>query len=105
MEKSGSWDLGQNAVGQSDCRIFKLTMSPEHKMKKSDFLHADTDYWKLKVSWKIVGGHGQRWVWPLWSEDTKIGCISKKNGINWFLCVDKNSGKPKVTLIIFGCWW
>ena len=26
------------------------------------------------------------------------------NGINWFL-VHKNSGKPKVSLIIFGWWW
>ena len=26
------------------------------------------------------------------------------NGMNWFWCVDKNSGKPKVILIIFGCW-
>ena len=23
--------MGQNALGQSDCRIFKLTLSPEHK--------------------------------------------------------------------------
>ena len=36
--------MGQNALGQSDCRIFKLTISPEHKdKKKPDFLHVDTD--------------------------------------------------------------
>ena len=29
--------------------------------------------------------------------------VSQKgiNGINWFWCVDKNSGKAKITLIIF----
>ena len=32
-------------------------------------------------SWlkNIGGGPGQKWVWPLWSKDTKIGCISEKN--------------------------
>ena len=27
-------------------------------MKKPVFLHADTDSWKLKVDWKILG-----WTW------------------------------------------
>ena len=27
-------------------------------MKKPDFMHADTDSWKLKVDWKILG-----WWW------------------------------------------
>ena len=33
--------------------------------------------------------------------------VSKEgiNEINWFLVFGKNSGKPKVTLIIFGWWW
>ena len=29
--------MGQNAFGQSDCRIFKLTISPERKDKKDRF--------------------------------------------------------------------
>ena len=32
-------------------------------MKKPDFLHVDTDYWKLKVGWKILGGHDQNWLY------------------------------------------
>ena len=44
-------------------------------MKKPDFLHVDADSWKLKVVLNILGGHGQKWVWPLWSQDSKIGCI------------------------------
>ena len=33
--------------------------------------------------------------------------VSQKRikGINWFLVCYKNSGKPKVTLIIFGNFW
>ena len=37
QEKSGSWDFGQNAVSQSDCRIFKLTISLEQNDKKDFF--------------------------------------------------------------------
>ena len=43
-------------------------------MKKPDFLHVDKDSWKLKGNWKIL-----EWVWPLWSKDTNIGCISRRN--------------------------
>ena len=43
-------------------------------MKKPDFLHVDKDSWKLKGNWKIL-----EWVWPLWSKDTKISCISRRN--------------------------
>ena len=42
-EKSGFWDMGQNALDQSDCRIFKLTISQEHKDEKAWFLYVDTD--------------------------------------------------------------
>ena len=27
----------------------------------------------------FLGGHGQKWVWPIWSQDSKIGCISRMN--------------------------
>ena len=30
-EKSVSWDMGQNALGQSDCKIFKSNLSLEQK--------------------------------------------------------------------------
>ena len=52
-EKTGSWDISQNALGQSDCRVFKLAL--EQHDEKHDFLHVDTDSWKLKVNWKILG--------------------------------------------------
>ena len=48
-------------------------------MKKPDFLHADTDSWKIEIDWH---GHGQKRVWPLCSQDSKIGCMSRKNERN-----------------------
>ena len=51
--------MGQNALDQSDCIIFKLTISVEQNDEKArDFLHFDADSWKLKVDWKILA-----WVW------------------------------------------
>ena len=41
--------MDQNALGQSDCKIFKTTITLEKMIKKPDFLHVDTDLWKLKV--------------------------------------------------------
>ena len=46
-------------------------------MKSPDFLHVDTNSHKLKVDQKLFG-----WVWSkmgVWSQDTKIGCISRRN--------------------------
>ena len=34
----------------------------------------------------FLGGCGQKWVWPVWSRDSKIGCISRMDRCNdWFL--------------------
>ena len=37
LHKSGSWDMGQNALGQSDCTIFELTVSLEQNDEKAWF--------------------------------------------------------------------
>ena len=58
MEEPDSWDMGQNALGQSDCKIFKSSVSPEQIDEKSDFLYVNTDLWKLKIGWNILG-----WAW------------------------------------------
>ena len=50
--------MGQNALSQSDYRIFKSTISLEQNDEKPDFLHVDTDSWKVEVDWKIL-----RWTW------------------------------------------
>ena len=43
-------------------------------------------------------------VSPLWSQDSKIGCISRMELMEEtdFWCVDTNLGKLKVTLIFIG---
>ena len=48
-------------------------------MREPDFLQVDTNSHKLKVDQKILGGHGQRWVWPAWSQDSKSDSISRMN--------------------------
>ena len=42
-------------------------------------MHVNTDLQKLEAGQKILGGHCQKWVWPVWSQESKIGCISKMN--------------------------
>ena len=48
-------------------------------MRKFDFLHVDTDSWKVNLTEKYYGGLGQEWLWPLWSQDSEIGCVSRRN--------------------------
>ena len=43
----------------------------------------------LKLIKKFLGGHGQKGVWPVWSRDSKVDCISRMN--RW-------------SELIFGCW-
>ena len=52
-----SWDTCQNALGQSDCRIFKSTIFPEENHEKVFFL-VDTNSLKLRVDLKILGRAG-----------------------------------------------
>ena len=47
-------------------------------MKEHDFLHVDTCSWKLKVE-KYWDACSQKWVLPLWSQESKIDCISRRN--------------------------
>ena len=58
-EKTGSWDMGQNAAGQPYCRIFKSTISLEQKDEKAWFFACWYIFMEIK-NWKIFGGHGQK---------------------------------------------
>ena len=40
-------------------------------MKQPDFLHVDTNSHKLKVGENIFGWAWQKWVWLVWSQDSK----------------------------------
>ena len=50
--KSDYWDMGQNALGQSDCRIFKSTISLEKMDETARCFYTDTNSWKFKVALK-----------------------------------------------------
>ena len=41
--------MDQNALSQSDYRIFKSAISIEQDDEKPDFLHVDTDSWEMEV--------------------------------------------------------
>ena len=51
-------------------------------MELTDFLHADTNSHKLKGDLKFSVGYGPKWVWSVWSHDSKIDCISKMSRWN-----------------------
>ena len=51
-------------------------------MKQPSFLHVNTNSHNLKVDQKCFMVHGQKWVWPVWSVDSKIDCISQMNSCN-----------------------
>ena len=36
-------------------------------------------YINQKLIRKLLDEWGQNWVWPVWSEDSKIGCILRMN--------------------------
>ena len=107
-EKSCSWDIGQNSLSQPDCRISKLTISPEQidatvsflacwygqsgcwirklnlPMELTYFLHAGT-IWKVLGVGMVKNGCGQS------SNGTLKLTVSEEwtDGINWF----------------FACWY
>ena len=54
--------MSQNALGQSDCRIFKLTISPEHKDEK--------DCGKSLMKNPEVGSKISGWAWSKMSVAT-----------------------------------
>ena len=49
--------MAQNSLGQSDCRIFKLTISPEHKNEKAGFFACWYRLMKIKSWLKNIGVH------------------------------------------------
>ena len=77
--------MGQNGLGQSDCRIFKLTIYPEHKGEKTWFLACWYRLMEIKSWLKNIGvgmvkngcGH----------TDLKLAVSQRgMNRINWFFC-------------------
>ena len=86
-EKSGSWDMDQNALGQSDCRIFKSTISLEQIDKKTWFFACWYRFMEIK-SWlkNIEVGVVKSMCGHLRVRTLKLALSQEAmNGINWFL--------------------
>ena len=60
-------------------------------MKQPHFLHAATNSQKLKVDWKFLVGHGQKWEWWIWSLDSKTDYLKNE--------------QIEVTVRFFACWY
>ena len=58
-EKSDSRVKRKNALGQSDCRIFKLSYLINYWSYKVDFLHVGTYLSTLQIDDEILDGRGQ----------------------------------------------
>ena len=54
-EKSTSWDIGQNALNQSGCSIFKLTISLEQNDEKAWFFACWCRFIEIKSQLKNIG--------------------------------------------------
>ena len=71
-------------------------------------MHVDTNSCKFRVIEKYWGRFYQKWVWQLWSQDSKIEfsqeAVSQEriDGINGFFAWNANPRKLKVDIIIFG---
>ena len=87
LEKSGSWDMGKNVFGQSDCRIFKSTVSLEENNERAYFFACWYIFMEIKSSLENIevgmvknrcGHSGHRTLnLPVSQEGI--------NGINWVL--------------------
>ena len=67
-------------------------------VKRPQVLLVDTSWMK-----SFLMGHGQKWVWPIWSLDSKIDCISRKSWWNKLIvCMLIRGHKIKSWSKIFG---
>ena len=85
LENVCSLDIGQNVPSQSDCQIFWMLIQSQIK------------YW---------GGNGKKWVWSVWSLNSKIDCISRMNRWNELIfCMPMQIQKKLkvISLILGGC--
>ena len=79
LGKPGSWDTAQNAISQSDYRIFKSTIS--------------LDSWKIEVDWKNIG----------------VGMVNFRcdhsvlRTVKLAVCQKKKKKKKEIWLLV--CWY
>ena len=79
LEKFCSWDIGQNAPTQSDCMIFKATICPKQVCETASFFACWYKFANINWFKFFLVGHGKKWVWLVWSWDSKIDFICRMN--------------------------
>ena len=87
LENFGSWDMCQNVLGPSDCRIFKSTISLEQNDEKVWFFACWYNFVEIKSWLKNIG------ISVVINVCAHSGCRNLKltvsqivtNGINWLL--------------------
>ena len=61
--------MGQNALGQSDCRIFKSAISLEQNDDKAYIFCMLIQICKnQKLTKKHMSARGRKWMWLFWSQ-------------------------------------
>ena len=89
-QKSCSWEVGQNFLNQSDCRIFKSTISPEEIDETASFFACWYKFTKIKGWSKIFS-----WAW------FRMGVTNLVSGIN----LNVSQGWTDGINWIFACWY
>ena len=95
-EKSRSWDMAQNALGQSDWGFLnQIYISLEQSDKKARFFECWYKFNEIKSWLKNIGGeHGQKWLFDSVCRTLKLAVSHEKiNGVNWFFVCCQNLGK------------
>ena len=97
LEKASSWDMGQNALGQLDCRIFKSTIFPGQNYEKAKFCACWHRFMIIKIWLKNIGVSMVKNGWGHSSLRTLKLVVSQEgtNEINWFLLCQYKLKKAK----------
>ena len=69
------WALSKMGVVSLVTVLENWLYRKNEQMELTDFLQASTNSRKSKVDWSFLVGDGQKWVWPVWSLDSKIDHI------------------------------
>ena len=105
-EKSGSWDIGENALGQSDYRIFKSTISLEQNDGKVRFFACWYRFMEIRSWLKNIGvgvvknGCGHSGLRTLKLAVSQEGII----GMDWFFGVLIGVSFILKNFVIDFCW-
>ena len=85
--KPDSWDMGQNAPNQSDCRIFKLTVSLKENNEKARFFTYWYRFMEIKNWSKNIGvGMAKNGCGHSGLRTLKLAVYQEGfNWMNWFL--------------------